>query len=193
MDFSLTPDQQNIRDAILKHCSQFPDEYWLERDREAVFPHEFYKSMVEAGWLGIAMPEELGGSGLGITEAAVMMQAVAESGAAMGGASSIHLPVFGLQPVVVFGTPAQKERILPPIIRGEDKVCFAVTEPNVGLNTTELKTRAERRDGGYLVNGEKIWISTAQVAGKMLLLARTTPLDEVKRKTEGLSLFYTDL
>jgi acyl-CoA dehydrogenase len=149
--------------------------------------------MVEAGWLGIATPAELGGAGLGITEAAVMMQAVAESCAGMGGASSIHLPVFGLQPVVLFGTGAQKERILPPIIRGEDKVCFAVTEPNVGLNTTELKTRAERRDGGYLVNGEKIWISTAQVANKMLLLARTTPLDEVKRKTEGLSLFYTDL
>ena len=193
MDFSLTPDQQNIREAILKHCCQFPDEYWLERDRDGVFPHEFYKSMVEAGWLGIATPAELGGAGLGITEAAVMMQAVAESGAGMSGASSIHLPVFGLQPVVLFGTQAQKERILPPIIRGEDKVCFAVTEPNVGSNTTELKTRAERRDGGYLVNGEKIWISTAQVADKMLLLARTTPLDEVKRKTEGLSLFYTDL
>jgi acyl-CoA dehydrogenase len=127
-----------------------------------------------------------------------MMQAIAESGACMSGASSIHLPGFGLQPVVLFGTQAQKERILPPVIRGEDQVCFAVTEPNAGLNTTELKTRAERRDGGhngpgYLVNGEKIWISTAQVAGKMLLLARTTPLEQVKRKTQGLSLFYTSL
>jgi acyl-CoA dehydrogenase len=122
-----------------------------------------------------------------------MMQAVAESGACMSGASSIHLPVFGLQPVVLFGTKEQQARMLPPVMRGEHKVCFAVTEPNVGLNTTELKTRAERREGGYLVNGEKIWISTAQVASKMLLLARTTPLDQVKRKTEGLSLFYTDL
>jgi acyl-CoA dehydrogenase len=193
VDFLLNADQQNIRDAILKHCSQFPDEYWLERDRDAVFPHEFFASMVEAGWLGIAMPAEFGGSGLGITEAAVMMQAIAESGACMGGASSVHLPVFGLQPVVMFGTQQQKARILAPILRGEDKVCFAVTEPNAGLNTTELKTRADRREGGYLVNGEKIWISTAQVANKMLLLARTTPLDRVKRKTEGLSLFYTDL
>jgi acyl-CoA dehydrogenase len=193
MDFSLTADQQNIREAILKHCSGFPDAYWLERDREGVFPHEFYKSMVEGGWLGIAMPAEFGGSGLGITEAAVMMQAVAESGAGMSGASSVHMPVFGLQPVVLFGTQQQKERMLPPVIRGEHQVCFAVTEPNVGLNTTELKTRAERRDGGYLVNGEKIWISTAQVANKMLLLARTTPLDQVKRKTDGLSLFYTSL
>src|SRR5271168_255270 len=181
VDFSLTSDQQNIRDAILKHCSQFPDEYWLERDRDAVFPHEFFESMVDAGWLGIAMPAEFGGSGLGITEAAVMMQAIAESGACMAGASSIHLPVFGLQPVVLFGRQQQKERILPPVLRGEDKVCFAVTEPNAGLNTTELKTRADRREGGYLVNGEKIWISTAQVANKMLLLARTTPLDKVKR------------
>jgi acyl-CoA dehydrogenase len=193
VDFLLTADQQNIRDAILKHCSRFPDEYWLERDRDAVFPHEFFTSMVEAGWLGIAMPAEFGGSGLGITEAAVMMQAIAESGACMGGASSIHLPVFGLQPVVMFGTQQQKARILAPILRGEDKVCFAVTEPNAGLNTTELKTRADRREGGYLVNGEKIWISTAQVANKMLLLARTTPLDKVKRKTDGLSLFYTNL
>jgi acyl-CoA dehydrogenase len=193
VDFLLTADQQNIRDAILKHCSRFPDEYWLERDRDAVFPHEFFTSMVEAGWLGIAMPAEFGGSGLGITEAAVMMQAIAESGACMGGASSVHLPVFGLQPVVMFGTQQQKARILAPILRGEDKVCFAVTEPNAGLNTTELKTRADRREGGYLVNGEKIWISTAQVANKMLLLARTTPLDKVKRKTDGLSLFYTNL
>src|SRR5882757_9365087 len=193
LDFSLTPDQQNIRDAILKHCSQFPDEYWLQRDREGTFPHDFYQSLLEAGWLGIAMPTEFGGSGLGITEAAVMMQAIAESGACMSGASSVHIPVFSLQPIVHFGTQQQKERMLPPVIRGEDKVCFAVTEPNTGLNTTELKTRAERCDGGYRVNGEKIWISTAQVTNKMLLLARTTPLDEVERKTDGLSLFYTSL
>jgi acyl-CoA dehydrogenase len=193
VDFSLTADQQNIREAILKHCSRFTDEYWLERDRDGIFPHDFYKSLLDAGWLGIAMPSEFGGSGLGITEAAVMMQAIAESGACMSGASSVHIPVFSLQPIVQFGTQQQKDRILPPVMRGEDKVCFAVTEPNTGLNTTELKTRAERQEGGYRVNGEKIWISTAQVTNKMLLLARTTPLEQVKRKTEGLSLFYTTL
>jgi acyl-CoA dehydrogenase len=193
MDFSLNAEQESIREAILKHCSKFPDEYWLERDREGVFPQDFFKSMVEGGWLGIAMPAEYEGSGLGITEAAVMMQAIAESGAGMSGASSVHIPVFSVQPVVLFGTQQQKERILPAVVRGEDRVCFAVTEANAGLNTTELKTRAERREGGYLVNGDKIWISTAQVANKMLLLARTTPLDKVKRKTEGLSLFYTNL
>lgn len=193
MDFSLNEEQQTIRDAILKHCAQFSPDYWLEHDRDAVFPHDFYKSLVDAGWLGIATPTEFGGSGLGITEAALMMQAIAELGAGMSGASAVHMPVFSLQPVCLFGTEAQKQRILPPVVAGEDKVCFAVTEPNAGLNTTELKTRAEKVQGGYLVNGEKIWISTAQVANKMLLLARTTPLDKVTKKTQGLSLFYTDL
>jgi len=193
MDFSLSPDQQNIRDAILKLCSRFSDEYWLRHDREGVFPQEFFDALLGAGWLGIAMPAEYGGSGLGITEAAVMMQAIAESGAGMSGASSVHIPVFSVQPVVLFGTEAQKQRILPAVVAGKDRVCFAVTEPNAGLNTTEITTRAERRPGGYLVNGDKIWISTAQVSNKMLLLARTTPLDQVKRRTQGLSLFYTDL
>jgi acyl-CoA dehydrogenase len=193
VDFSLSPDQIDIRQTILRHCAQFSDSYWLERDRSGTFPEDFYRSLADAGWLGIAMPEAFGGSGLGITEAAIMMQAIAESGAGMSGASSVHMPIFGLQPVVLFGTQEQKDRMLPPVIRGEHKVCFAVTEPNAGLNTTEIKTRARRQDGGYLVNGEKIWISTAQVADKMLLLVRTTPLEEVKRKTDGLSLFCTSL
>ena len=192
MDFSFTQDQQDVRDAILKHCTHYPDDYWLERDREGVFPEDFYRSLADAGWLGIAMPTAYGGSGLGITEATIMMQAIAESGAGMSGASSVHINIFGLQPIILFGTEAQRQRAIPGIIDGTDKACFAVTEPNVGLNTTQLKTRAERREGGYLVNGEKIWISTAQVANKMLLLARTTPLDQIKRKTDGLSLFYTD-
>jgi len=193
MDFSLTPDQQNVRDAILKHCSQYTPEYWLERDRDGVFPLDFHKSMADAGWLGIAMPEAVGGAGLGITEAAIMMQAVAEAGGGMTAASSIHGPVFSMQPVSIFGTEEQKQRMIPPVLSGEHRICFAVTEPNVGLDTTKLKTRAEKRDGGYLVNGEKIWISVAQVANKMMLLARTTPLEDVKRKTDGLSLFFTDL
>jgi acyl-CoA dehydrogenase len=189
----LTQDQQNIRDAVLKLCSRFPDEYWLERDRDGVFPHEFHQAMASDGWLGIAMPEQVGGAGLGITEAAIMMQAVAESGGGMAAASSIHGPVFSLQPIALFGTPEQQQRMIPPVLSGEHRICFAVTEPNTGLDTTKLKTRAVKRDGGYLVNGEKIWISVAQVANKMMLLARTTPLEEVKRKTDGLSLFFTDL
>ena len=193
MDFSFTEDQQSIRNAVLEHCSRFSADYWLERDRDGVFPHDFHKSMAESGWLGVAMPEAVGGAGLGITEAAIMMQAVAESGGGMTAASSIHLPVFGMQPVVLFGTEEQQQRMIPPILAGEDVMCFAVTEPDAGLDTTKLRTRAERRDGGYLVNGEKVWISVAQEANKMMLLARTTPLEEVRRKTEGLSLFVTDL
>ena len=193
MDFAFTEDQNNIREAVLKHCAQFGDDYWLEHDRSGEYPTDFHKSMADAGWLGIAMPESMGGSGLGITEAAVMMQAVAESGGGMTAASSIHGPVFGLEPVILFGTEEQQQRMIPPIISGEEKMCFAVTEPNTGLDTTSLKTRAERVPGGYRVNGEKIWITNAHVADRMLLIARTTPLEEVKKKTEGLTLFYCKL
>jgi acyl-CoA dehydrogenase len=193
MDFMLNQEQQQIRDEVLKLCAQFDDAYWLEKDRSGTFPHELHAALAQAGWLGIAMPEEYGGANLGITEAVVMMQAVAESGAAMSGASAVHINIFGLQPVVVFGTDEQKRRILPPLIAGQDKACFAVTEPDAGLDTTALKVRAERRGDHYVLSGQKIWISTAQVANKILILARTTPLDRVKRRTEGLSLFYTDL
>ena len=193
MDFALTDAQQQIRDQVLRICAKFDDTYWLERDTDAVFPHAFFDTMAESGWLGIAMPEAYGGAGLGITEAAIMMQAVAESGAAMSGASAIHINIFGLNPVVVYGTEAQKQRMLPPLIQGKDKACFGVTEPNAGLNTTEITTRADLHGDHYLVNGTKIWTSTAQVANKILLLARTTPLDKVKRKSQGMTLFYTDL
>ena len=190
----LNEEQQQLREAVLKQCGGFGDDYWLAQENSARFPEEFYRAMAEAGWLGIAMPVEYGGSGLGITEAALTMQAVAESGAGMSGASSIHINIFGLNPVVVFGTQAQKQHMLPPLIEGRDKTCFAVTEPNAGHNTAEISTRAERRaDGKYVIKGEKIWISTAQVASKMLIIARTTPVDQVRRKMDGLSLFYTDL
>ena len=193
MDFAFSAEQAQIRDQVLRLCEKFDDAYWLEHEREAAFPDEFHAAMAEGTWLGIAMPEEYGGAGLGITEAAIMMQAVAESGAAMSGASAVHMNIFGLNPVVVFGTDAQKRQMLPPLIAGKDKACFAVTEPNAGLNTTEIATRAERRGDWYIVSGQKIWTSTAQVANKMLLLARTTPLERVTRRTEGLTLFYTTL
>jgi acyl-CoA dehydrogenase len=192
MDFSLTPDQQSIRESVERLCRGFDDGYWLNKDREGGFPHEFFDAMAASGWLGICIPEEYGGSGLGVTEAAIMAQAIAESGAGMSGASAVHINIFGLNPVVVVGTDEQKRRMLPPMAAGKVKSCFAVTEPNTGLNTTQLKTRAVRNGDRYVVDGQKVWISTAQVADKILLLARTTPLDEVKRPTEGLSLFYTD-
>jgi acyl-CoA dehydrogenase len=193
MDFSLSLEQQQIREAILKLCAQFDDGYWLAKDRAGDFPHELHSALAQAGWLGIAMPVEQGGAGLGITEAAIMMQAIAESGAAMTGASAVHMNIFGLQPVVVFGTDEQKRRMLPALISGRDKACFAVTEPDAGLDTTALKVRAERHGDHYVLSGQKIWISTAQIANKVLILARTTPLAEVKRKTDGLTLFYTDI
>ncbi len=193
MDFAFSDDQQTIREAVLQHCSAFSDDYWLEHDRSGEWPVEFHKVMAESGWLGIAMPESVGGAGLGITEAAIMMQAVAESGGGMTAASAIHGPVFGLEPVHLFGTEEQQQRMIPPIISGEKKMCFAVTEPNTGLDTTSLKTRATKVDGGYLLNGEKIWITNAHVADYMLIIARTTALEDVKKKTEGLTLFYTRL
>jgi acyl-CoA dehydrogenase len=175
MDFALTANQESIRDAVAKICARFDDAYWLKKDKEGGFPADFHKAFAEAGWLGICIPEEYGGSGLGIVDAAIMMR-----------------NVFGLNPVVVFGTKEQCKRMLPPIVSGTERACFAVTEPNTGLNTTQLKTRAVRSGDKYVVNGQKVWISTAQVAEKILLLARTTPLEEVKKPTHGLSLFYTD-
>ena len=193
MDFSLSGEQQSICAAIAKTCARFPDEYWLAKDREGSFPHDFHRAFAADGWLGIAIPQAYGGSGLGVTEAALMMQTIAESGAGLSGASALHMNIFGLNPVVMFGSDEQKKRMLPPLIAGDDKACFAVTEPDAGLDTLNMKTKAVRNGDRYMLSGQKIWISTAQVASKMLILARTTPVDNVKRRTEGLSLFYTAL
>ena len=195
MNFEQTPEQQSIREAVKDLCTRFPESYWRERDTDGVFPHAFYGAMAEAGWLGLAIPEAYGGAGLGVQEACVMMQAVAESGACLSGCSSVHINIFGLMPIAVFGTPEQKSRMLPPIAKGEVKACFGVTEPNAGLNTTRLKTRAVRRGDKYIVDGQKVWISTAQVADKIMLLARTTPIEDLPpgKHASGLSLFYTDL
>lgn len=195
MNFEFTPEQNAIRDAVRDVCSRFPESYWLQRDQDGLFPHDFYRAMADAGWLGIAIPEAHGGSGLGVTEASIMMQTVAESGACLSGCSSIHINVFGLLPVATFGTDEQKRRMLPPMARGEVKACFAVTEPDAGLNTLKLKTRAVRQGDTYVVHGQKVWISTAQVADKIMLLARTTPVEDLDpaNRSGGLSLFYTDL
>jgi acyl-CoA dehydrogenase len=193
MNFELTEDQLAIREAISRICADFDADYWLQRDRNGGFPLDFHKAIADAGWLGICMPQAYGGSGLGIQEAAIMVQAISESGAGMSGVSAIHMNIFGLNPVVKFGTEEQKQRMLPPLIAGREKACFAVTEPNTGLNTTQLKTFARREGDMFYVTGHKVWISTAQVTEKMLLLARTTPLDKVSKPTDGLTLFYTDL
>jgi acyl-CoA dehydrogenase len=185
------PAHQQLQDAIEKVCRPFDDDYWLRKDSDGEFPREFHRAVADGGWLGIAMPPEHGGAGLGITEAAIMMRTISESGAGMSGASAVHMNIFGLNPVVVFGTEAQKARMLPPLIRGDEKACFAVTEPDAGLNTTQIKTRAEKVGNQYRITGQKIWISTAQVADRALILARTA--EAQKGKTSGLSLFYTPL
>ena len=192
MNFQFTPEQLQIQDAIEKLCKPFDADYWLKKDQLGDFPFDFHQTLADAGWLGIAMPQEYGGAGLGITEAALMMRTISGSGAGLSGASAVHMNIFGLHPVVVFGSDEQKQRWLPPLIAGKDRACFGVTEPNAGLNTLKLSTKAEKQGDHYLVSGQKIWISTAQVATKILLLARTTPVEDAKG-TEGLSLFYTDL
>lgn len=192
MNFQFSSEQIQIADAIEKLCKPFDAEYWLKKDQSGDFPFDFHKALADTGWLGIAMPQEYGGAGLGITEAALMMRTISGSGAGLSGASAVHMNIFGLHPVVVFGTDEQKKRWLPPLIAGKDRACFGVTEPNAGLNTLKLSTKAEKQGDHYIVSGQKIWISTAQVANKILLLARTTPVEDAVG-TEGLSLFYTDL
>jgi len=193
MDFNLTEEQRAIEDGIGQIMSDFGDEYWLEKDKTGGFPEEYYQAMASGGWLGVSFPEAYGGADLGIASAAVMMRAIASSSGAMQAASAIHMNVFGPKAVAVFGTDEQKQRWLPPIISGEQKSAFGVTEPNAGLDTGSITTRAERTNDGYVVNGRKVWTSTAQVADKILLLARTTPKEECERGIDGLSLFYTDL
>src|SRR5712691_3221948 len=155
MDFSLSADQQAIRNAIEKLCARFSDDYWLAKDRDGGFPHDFHRVFADGGWLGIAIPQAYGGSGLGVTEAALMMQTIAESGAGLSGASALHMNIFGLNPVVKFGSDEQKKRMLPPMLAGDDKACFAVTEPDAGLDTLNLKTKAVRQGERYLLSGQK--------------------------------------
>ena len=193
MDFSLSDDQISIRDNVAALCAKFDDEYWHDRDRTGEFPNEFHKAMADAGWLGITMPEEFGGANLGVTEAAIMMHEVAKSSGGMSAASAIHINIFGPHPIVVFGTQEQKERWLPDLITGKVKTCFGVTEPNSGLNTSALQTKAVWNGEKYIVNGQKMWTTTGQEADKIMLLVRTTPIEDCKKPTDGLSIFYTDL
>jgi acyl-CoA dehydrogenase len=184
---------QALRAGVRAVVSRFDDEYWLERDEDGAFPHEFHRAMAQAGWLGITMPEPYGGSGLGVTEAAIMMHEVASHGGGMAAASAVHINLFGPHPIVVHATPAQKAQWIPRLVSGEDQCCFGFTEPDAGLDSTRIKTFAERVAGGYLVRGQKVWTSTAQVASKIMLLTRTTRYEDARRPTDGITVFYTDL
>ena len=193
MALRMTPELQQIKDAVEDICNRYDDKYWLTLDREHRFPDEFRTAMAKAGWLGITMPEQYGGSGLGITEAALMMQTVGNSAGVFAACSSIHVNVFAPHSIVVHGTEEQKKRMLPPLIAGTDKTCFAVTEPDAGLDTTHITTRAVRKGDRYIINGQKVWTTTAQSANKIMLITRTTPIEECARPTDGMTLFYTDL
>ena len=186
-------DLEALREGVRAVVTRFDDDYGLARDDDGEFPFEFHKAMAKAGWLGITMPEAYGGSGLGVTEAAVMMHEVASHGGGMAAASAVHINLFGPHPIVVHGTPDQKARWVPRLVAGDDQCCFGFTEPDAGLNTTRIKTFAEKVDGGYLVHGQKVWTSTAQVANKIMLLTRTTKFEDARRPTDGITIFYTDL
>lgn len=193
MDMKLTEEQQAIDTGVRQICAEFSDQYWTDCEEESRFPVEYYQRMAKGGWLGITMPEEVGGAGLGVTEAAIMMHAATSSGGGYSAASAIHINLFGPHSIVVHGTPEQKQRWLVPLVKGEQQACFGVTEPDAGLDTTSITTTATRTNNGYIVKGRKMWTSTAQVAHKILLLTRTTPKDECKKPSQGMTLFYTDL
>ncbi len=193
MDFDLTEDQATIRDAVRELAGKFDEQYWVEKDSEHEFPTEFYDAFAKGGWLGITTPEAYGGHGMGITEASILLEEVAASGAGMNGASSMHLSIFGMHPVIVHGSEELKQRTLPRIVDGDLHVCFGVTEPGAGLDTTRITTFARREGDKYIVNGRKVWISKAMESEKILLLTRTTKFEDAKKKTDGLTLFLTDL
>ncbi|PYE16362.1 acyl-CoA dehydrogenase [Williamsia limnetica] len=193
MNFELTEDQELIRKSVAELASRFDDQYWMEKDLAHEFPKEFYKAIADGGWLGMTMPEEYGGHGLGITEATILLEEVARSGGAMNAASSIHLSIFGMHPVVVHGSDELKARTLPRIVNGDLHVCFGVTEPGAGLDTSRITTFARRDGDSYVVNGRKVWISKAMESEKILLLTRTTKYEDVEKKTDGMTLFLTDL
>jgi acyl-CoA dehydrogenase len=193
MNHSETEDHRAIRAGVGAVVRRFDDDYWLARDEDGEFPRAFHQAMADAGWLGITMPTAYGGAGLGVTEACIMMHEVASHGGGMSAASSVHINLFGPHPIVVFGSDEQRARWIPRLVSGQDQCCFGFTEPDAGLNTTAIQTFAEKVPGGYRVHGQKVWTSTAQVANKIMLLTRTTRLEDCRRPTDGITIFYTDL
>lgn len=193
MHFELTPEQQELRSGARELARSFPDDYWAERDEKGEFPWQFYETFAKSGWLGIAIPEQYGGGGLGIFEASLLLEEIAASGAGMNGCSTMHLTIFGLNTIVKHGSEELRQQILPAAADGSLHVCFGVTEPNAGTDTTRISTFAERVDGGYIINGRKVWITKAGDSQKMVLIARTTKRAEVQRSTDGMSLFLIDI
>lgn len=191
-----TSTQLEVREAIFALCSEFPNTYWQTHDEKSQDPSSFHAAMAKGGWLGIALPERYGGSGLGISEATMMMQTIAESGAGIAGAQAIHANVYATQPLAKYGSEAQLNDTLPNIINGQYRTCFGVTEPNSGLDTLRLSTFAKKDPqdaSSYTVSGQKIWITCAQVASRMILLARTKAREDVAKPSQALSMFCIPL
>jgi acyl-CoA dehydrogenase len=193
MDFTANETHEAVREGVRRVCSKFDDAYWRDCDAKHEFPWAFYEALAEGGWVGLAIPEEYGGGGQGITEASILLEEIAASGAAMNGASAVHLSIFGMNPVVKHGSDAMKAKYLPRVVDGSLHVAFGVTEPDAGTDTTSITTSARRTDGGYLIRGRKVWTTKALLCEKVLLLARTTPLEECAKRTDGMTLFLADL
>ncbi|MFE6822193.1 acyl-CoA dehydrogenase family protein [Streptomyces sp. NPDC057690] len=191
--FDEPEEHTDIRKGIRQLCSAFPNAYWREVDERHEFPWEFYDALAAGGWIGIAVPEEYGGGGQGVTEASIVLEEVAASGAAMNGCSAIHISIFGMNPIVRYGSPELRRTYLPKVASGELHVAFGVTEPDAGTDTTRISTTAVRRGDHYVVRGRKVWMTKASLSQRSLLLVRTTPVGEVARKTDGLSLLFADL
>ena len=193
MDFATDETHDAVREGVRRVCSKFDDAYWRDCDANHEFPWAFYEAMAEGGWVGIAIPEEFGGGGQGITEASIVLEEIAASGAAMNGCSALHLSIFGMNPVVKHGSDSMRTKYLPQVVDGSLHVAFGVTEPDAGTDTTSITTRATKTGGGYLIRGRKVWTTKASFCQKVLLLARTTPLEECKKRTDGMTLFLADL
>ncbi len=193
MDFQTNSEHDLIRDAIQKICADFPDEYWSDCDESHRFPWDFYNALAKGGWIGIAIPEKYGGSGRGITEASIVLEEVAASGAAMNGCSGIHLSIFGMQPVVKYGSEEMKQKYLPRVANGDLHVAFGVTEPDAGTDTTSITTRARRIGDHYVVRGRKVWTTKALDSERVLLLTRTEDKDKVARRSQGMTLLFAEL
>ncbi|QCO57734.1 acyl-CoA dehydrogenase (plasmid) [Pseudorhodobacter turbinis] len=184
-------DFQDIRDAVRALCAGFPDEYHRKIDEQRAYPEEFVEALTKAGWLAALIPEEYGGSGLGLTEAAVIMEEINRAG---GNSGACHGQMYNMNTLVRHGSEAQRQKYLPRIASGELRLqSMGVTEPTTGTDTTQLKTTAVKKGDKYVINGQKVWISRVQHSDLMILLARTTPLSEVKKKSEGLSIFIVDI
>lgn len=193
MNFQPEEELELVREGVRRVCTDFDDSYWQKCDADHRFPHEFYDALAQGGWVGIAIPEAYGGGGRGISHASVLLEEIAASGAAMNGASSVHLSIFGMNPIVKHASDEMKQKYLPRVADGSLHVAFGVTEPDAGLNTTAITTRAVRDGDEYVVHGRKIWTTKASICEKVLLLVRTTPKEECERPTQGMTLLFADL